>query len=64
MEEKLEQLGKELEANSADYTKVTELMTQQEKTQAELDAAMERWVYLQDKYEAIQAAQQGKANKP
>ena len=64
LEEKLEQLGKELEANSADYTKVTELMAQQEKTQAELDAAMERWVYLQDKYEAIQAAQQEKANKP
>lgn len=60
LEEKLEQLGKDLEANSADYTKVTELMAQHEKTQAELDAAMERWVYLQDKYEAMQAAQQSK----
>ncbi len=60
LEEKLEQLGRELDANSADYTKVTELMAQQEETQAKLDAAMERWVYLQDKYEAMQAAQQGK----
>lgn len=60
LEEKLEQLGRELDANSADYTKVTELMAQQEETQAKLDAAMERWVYLQDKYEAMQAAQQEK----
>ncbi|MDO4838583.1 MAG: ABC-F family ATP-binding cassette domain-containing protein [Clostridia bacterium] len=61
LEDQLEQLGRELEANSADYTKVTELMAQQEETQARLDAAMERWVYLQDKYEAMQAAQQGKS---
>ncbi len=60
LEEKLEQLGRELDANSADYTKVTELMAQQEETQAKLDAAMERWVYLQDKYETMQAAQQEK----
>ncbi len=63
LEEKLEQLGRELDANSADYTKVTELMAQQEETQAKLDAAMERWVYLQDKYEAMQAAQQGKTGR-
>ena len=41
--------------------KVTELMAAQEKTQGELDAAMERWMYLQERYEQIQAAKEGKA---
>ncbi len=54
LEDKLGQLGRELEANSADYTKVTQLMAQQEETQTKLDAAMERWMYLQEKYEAMQ----------
>ena len=40
--------------------KVTELMAAQEKTQGELDAAMERWMYLQERYEQIQAAKEGK----
>ena len=61
LETKLEQLGKDIEANSSDYAKVTELMAAQEKTQGELDAAMERWMYLQERYEQIQAAKEGKA---
>ena len=61
LEAKLEQLGKDIEANSSDYAKVTELMAAQEKTQGELDAAMERWMYLQERYEQIQAAKEGKA---
>ncbi len=60
LEEKLELLGKELDANSANYTRVTELMAQQEETQSKLDEAMERWMFLQEKYEAIQAAQKEK----
>ncbi len=60
LEEKLEFLGKELDANSANYTRVTELMAQQEETQSKLDEAMERWMFLQEKYEAIQAAQKEK----
>ena len=60
LETKLEQLGKDIEANSSDYAKVTELMAAQEKTQGELDAAMERWMYLQERYEQIQAAKEGK----
>lgn len=51
-------MGKELEANSANYARVTELMTKQEETQAALDAAMERWMYLQERYEEITAAQE------
>lgn len=33
-------------------------MQQQEETQHKLDEAMERWMYLQEKYEQIQAAKQ------
>ena len=58
LEEKLETLVKELEANSSNYAKVTELMQQQEETQQKLDEAMERWMYLQEKFEQIQAAKQ------
>ncbi len=36
-------------------------MSEQEQTQSALDAAMERWMYLQERYEEIQAAKEGKA---
>lgn len=55
LENELARIAKDLETYAADYTRVTELMTQQEEKQQELDAAMERWVYLQDKWEQIQA---------
>lgn len=58
LEAELDRLGKELEANSANYARVTELMAKQEETQAALDAAMERWMYLQERYEEITAAQE------
>ena len=57
LEAELARLGKELEENSADYARVTEIMAGQEETQAALDAAMERWMYLQERYEEIQASQ-------
>ena len=50
-----------IEANSADYEKVMALMAEQEQTQSALDTAMERWMYLQERYEEIQAAKEGKA---
>ena len=55
LEEKLVQLEKEIAANASDYTKVTELMDTQAKTQQELDEATERWLFLQEKWEQIQA---------
>ena len=55
LEEKLAQLEKEIAANASDYTKVTELMDTQAKTQQELDEATERWLFLQEKWEQIQA---------
>ena len=47
LEEKLAQLEQEIAANASDYTKVTELMDTQAKTQQELDEATERWLFLQ-----------------
>lgn len=55
LEEKLAQLEQEIAANASDYTKVTELMDTQTKTQQELDEATERWLFLQEKWEQIQA---------
>ena len=55
LEDKLAQLEQEIAANASDYTKVTELMDTQAKTQQELDEATERWLFLQEKWEQIQA---------
>ena len=53
--EQKKQLEQEIAANASDYTKVTELMDTQAKTQQELDEATERWLLLQEKWEQIQA---------
>ena len=55
LEDKLAQLEQEIAANASDYTKVTELMDTQAKTQQKLDEATERWLFLQEKWEQIQA---------
>ncbi len=60
LEEKLSQLEEELAANSSDYTKVTAIMQQQQETQQKLDEAMDRWMYLQEKWEQIQQAKGGR----
>lgn len=55
IEQKLEDLAKEIELHSSNYTRVAELMAEQEKTQILLDETMERWMYLQEKAEKIRA---------
>lgn len=55
LEERLEALEGEIAANAADYVKVSALMAEQEETQRKLDEATERWLYLQEKWEQIQA---------
>lgn len=60
LESKLTELAASLEENASDYTKVSELMQTREETQQKLDEAMDRWLYLQEKYEQIQAAKEGK----
>ncbi len=55
LEEAVASLEAEIAANAADYVKVSELMAQQEDTQRRLDEATERWLFLQEKWEQIQA---------
>lgn len=55
LEEKVEALVAEIEANAADYVKVAALMAEQDETLQTLDEATERWLFLQEKWEQIQA---------
>ena len=55
LEEKLETIEKQISANATNSVKLRELMEQQEMTQQQLDEKMERWVYLNDLAEQIEA---------
>ena len=55
LEELLEKLDKDMEANASNSMKLREIMEQKEKTQADLDEKMDRWVYLNDLAEKIEA---------
>lgn len=55
LEELLERLDKDMEANATNSMKLREIMEKKEKTQAELDEKMDRWVYLNDLAEKIEA---------
>ena len=57
LEEKLESLERQIEANATNSVKLKELMEEQERTNALLEEKMERWVYLNDLAEKI--AEQG-----
>ena len=51
----LERLDREIEKNASDFVKLTELTQKREQTQKELDEAEERWLYLTDLAERIEA---------
>lgn len=53
LEEKLERIERQIEANATNSVKLKELLEEQEKAQGELDEKMERWVYLNDLAEKI-----------
>lgn len=53
LEEKLERIERQIEANATNSVKLKELMEEQETLQAGLDEKMERWVYLNDLAEKI-----------
>ena len=61
LEDELARLEGELEANSSDYAKVTALMQAQQETQQKLEEAMDRWMYLQEKWERISQQKGDKA---
>ena len=63
LEDTLAALARELEQCSSDYVRAGEIMQRQEETQAQLDEAMERWMYLQEKYEQIQSAKEDKPSR-
>lgn len=55
LQAELERLDDEIEKNASDFVKLTELTQKREQTQKELDEAEERWLYLTDLAERIEA---------
>ncbi|MEI6100862.1 MAG: ABC-F family ATP-binding cassette domain-containing protein [Eubacteriales bacterium] len=54
LEEKIKEKIGEIEANASDYARLQELVAQKEQLDAELNAKMERWMYLNGKAEKMQ----------
>ena len=57
LEAEITQTGKLLEENAADFVRLQELTAQKEAQEAQLAQRMERWVYLNDLNDRIQAAE-------
>lgn len=55
LEEKIEQAEQDILANAKDFVKLQELTKEKEELQQQLDEKMDRWVYLNDLAEQIQA---------
>ena len=55
LEVKLEKLDHEMMANATNSMKLSELTLEKEKTESELEEKMDRWVYLNDLAERIEA---------
>jgi len=55
LEQKIEDLDAEMAAHASQYSRLAELTEEKEKVQAELDEKMERWMYLTELNEKIQA---------
>lgn len=56
LEEKIEQAEKQMSEHAKDFVKLQELMHEKEDLQSQLDEKMDRWVYLNDLAEQIEAA--------
>ena len=55
MENRKQQLEQEIAASSSDYEKLSSLLEQKEKLEQELEEKTERWIYLQELAEQIEA---------
>lgn len=55
LEEKIEKIESEILANSKDFVKLQELTKQKEEIEQQLEEKMDRWVYLNDLAEKIEA---------
>lgn len=55
LEETIEQLEKDMDAAATDFVRLRELSEKKEQSEALLEQKMERWVYLSDLAERIEA---------
>lgn len=63
LEEKIVELEEQISKCATDFIKLNELMQEKEKTEAELSDKMERWVYLNDLAEKIEAQKRENNNE-
>ena len=63
LEEKIAELEEQVSKCATDFIKLNELMQEKEKTEAELSDKMERWVYLNDLAEKIEAQKRENNNE-
>ena len=57
--EKLEEIDRQIDQYASDFVKLTELSALKEATEKELEEAEERWLYLSDLAERIEAQKKG-----
>ncbi len=58
LEKKITETDQAMAASATNYSRLNELMAQKEELEKKLEAKMERWVYLNDLAEQIEAAKQ------
>ena len=63
LEEKIAELEEQISKCATDFINLNELMQEKEKTEAELSDKMERWVYLNDLAEKIEAQKRENNNE-
>ena len=63
LEEKIAELEEQISKCATDFIKLIQLMQEKEKTEAELSDKMERWVYLNDLAEKIEAQKRENNNE-
>ena len=63
LEEKITELEEQISKCATDFIKLNQLMQEKEKTEAELSDKMERWVYLNDLAEKIEAQKRENNNE-
>lgn len=63
LEEKITELEEQISKCATNFIKLNELMQEKEKTEAELSDKMERWVYLNDLAEKIEAQKRENNNE-
>ena len=59
LEQKIAELEEQISKCATDFIKLNEFMQEKEKTETELSGKMERWVYLNDLAEKIEAQKRG-----